>query len=130
MAGASATTSTSAAPVGAAVQIVQGLCYVYHIFVIPFQLALVHSEKVEFSASYAMGYVADGIVTLSLFFIYFPDKGGMLVPAGKLPYDPQILKPPADYRGADQINVAGPAKVGNGNTTPESSESSGRTHVV
>ena len=35
----------------------------------------------------------------------FPDKGGMLVKAGGLgSYDPQIIKPPADMRGADQMN--------------------------
>ena len=51
-----------------AVALLQGLCYVYHIFVIPYQLALVHSDKVVFNASYATGYVADVIVTLSLVF--------------------------------------------------------------
>jgi NNP family nitrate/nitrite transporter-like MFS transporter len=44
------------------------------------------------------------VVTLSCFAIYFPDAGGMLFPAGKLKYDPQIIKPPANYRGADSMN--------------------------
>jgi len=44
------------------------------------------------------------VVTLSCFGIYFPDAGGMLFPAGKLKYDPQIIKPPANYRGADSMS--------------------------
>ena len=45
------------------------------------------------------------IVTLLLVAVYFPDMGGMLVGAGGLPcYDPQIIKPPADYRGADSMD--------------------------
>jgi len=43
-------------------------------------------------------------VTLSCFFIYFPDSGGMFHAAGKLKYDPQRIKPPANYRGADSMN--------------------------
>jgi NNP family nitrate/nitrite transporter-like MFS transporter len=43
-------------------------------------------------------------VTLSCFALYFPDSGGMLFGAGKLKYDPQIIKPPANYRGADSMN--------------------------
>jgi len=43
-------------------------------------------------------------VTLSCFAIYFPESGGMLFGAGKLKYDPQIIKPPANYRGADSMN--------------------------
>ena len=43
-------------------------------------------------------------VTLSCFGLYFPDSGGMLFGAGKLKYDPQIIKPPANYRGADSMN--------------------------
>merc|ERR1719502_1897648 len=46
-------------------------------------------------------------VTASMFFIYFPDKGGMLFPAGALgKYDPQLVKPPADYRGADSMDFS------------------------
>lgn len=45
-------------------------------------------------------------VTLSCFAIYFPESGGMLFGAGKLKYDPQIIKPPADYRGADSMDFA------------------------
>ena len=43
-------------------------------------------------------------LTLSCFAIYFPDAGGMLFAAGKLKYDPQIIKVPAGYRGADSMN--------------------------
>ena len=43
-------------------------------------------------------------VTLSCFGLYFPDSGGMLFGAGKLKYDPQRIKPPANYRGADSMN--------------------------
>ena len=46
-------------------------------------------------------------LTALMFFIYFPDMGGMLFPAGGLgKYDPQIIKPPADYRGADSMDFA------------------------
>jgi hypothetical protein len=42
-----------------------------------------------------------------MFFIYFPDMGSMLFPAGGLgKYDPQLVKPPADYRGADSMDFA------------------------
>ena len=45
------------------------------------------------------------LVSLLMFLVYFPDKGGMLVKAGGLgSYDPQIIKPPAEMRGADQMN--------------------------
>ena len=55
------------------------------------------------------GFINLGIVIMSvsllMFLIYFPDKGGMLVKAGGLgSYDPQIIKPAADMRGADQMN--------------------------
>ena len=44
-------------------------------------------------------------ISLLMFLVYFPDKGGMLVKAGGLgSYDPQIIKPPAEMRGADQMN--------------------------
>merc|ERR1711988_2005145 len=57
------------------------------------------------------GFIYLGImvisVTASMFFIYFPDKGGMLFPAGALGgYDPQLIKPPADYRGADSMDFS------------------------
>merc|ERR1711990_1081869 len=44
------------------------------------------------------------LVSLSLFFLYFPEHGGMLFKAGALgSYDPQLLKPPKDLKGADQL---------------------------
>jgi len=53
-----------------------------------------------------LGFLVIGL-TATLFFVYFPDKGGMLFPAGGLgKYDPQIIKPPADYRGADSMDFA------------------------
>merc|ERR1712146_115271 len=57
------------------------------------------------------GFIYLGImvisVTASMFFIYFPDKGGMLLPAGALgKYDPQLVKPPTDYRGADSMDFS------------------------
>ena len=46
-------------------------------------------------------------ITALMFFIYFPDMGSMLFPAGGLgKYDPQLVKPPADYRGADSMDFA------------------------
>jgi NNP family nitrate/nitrite transporter-like MFS transporter len=36
--------------------------------------------------------------------VYFPEHGGMFFKAGALgSYDPQIIKPPAGYRGADSV---------------------------
>jgi len=53
-----------------------------------------------------LGIMVIGL-TASLFFVYFPDMGGMLFPAGGLgKYDPQIIKPPADYRGADSMDFS------------------------
>jgi NNP family nitrate/nitrite transporter-like MFS transporter len=47
------------------------------------------------------------LVNLTMFGIYFPDKGGMLFPAGGLgSYDPQLWKPPAEYRGADSVDLS------------------------
>lgn len=46
-------------------------------------------------------------VTCLMVFIYFPDMGGMFVKAGALgSYDPQIIKPPSHYRGADSMDFA------------------------
>merc|ERR1719454_2421032 len=45
------------------------------------------------------GFITLGIIiivgTLSMFGIYFPAGGS---------FDPQLIKPPADLRGADQLN--------------------------
>jgi NNP family nitrate/nitrite transporter-like MFS transporter len=39
--------------------------------------------------------------------VYMPEHGGMFFKAGALgSYDPQIIKPPADYRGADSVVMA------------------------
>merc|ERR1719267_367710 len=57
------------------------------------------------------GFLYLGIMVISItalmFFVYFPDMGSMLTPAKALgSYDPQLIKPPADYRGADSIDFA------------------------
>jgi len=47
------------------------------------------------------------LITALMFLIYFPDTGAMLCPAGALgKYDPQLIKPPADYRGADHMDFS------------------------
>jgi len=46
------------------------------------------------------------IITLLMFAVYFPDKGGMIFKAGSLPYDPQRIKPPENYRGADSMDYS------------------------
>jgi len=44
-------------------------------------------------------------ITALMFLVYFPEHGSMLFPAHGLgSYDPQIIKPPADYRGADSMD--------------------------
>jgi len=46
-------------------------------------------------------------LTATMFFVYFPQHGGLLVKAGALgKYDPQLVKPPEDYRGADAMDFA------------------------
>jgi len=46
-------------------------------------------------------------VTSLLFFVYFPDMGGMLLKQGAIKYNPQLIKPPAGYLGADVLNLDG-----------------------
>ena len=51
-----------------------------------------------------LGAMVIGLTAL-LFFVYFPDMGSMLFKAGGLgSYDPQLIKPPSDYRGADSMD--------------------------
>ena len=54
------------------------------------------------------GYVILGAViictSLLMFGIYFPDMGGMLFKPGQIPYDPQRVKVPEGYRGADVLD--------------------------
>lgn len=53
-----------------------------------------------------MGIYIIGITSL-LFFVYFPDMGGMLMKKGTLgKYDPQLIAPPKGYRGADSMDFA------------------------
>merc|ERR1712167_65610 len=43
--------------------------------------------------------------------VYFPEHGGMFFKAGALgSYDPQIIKPPEGYRGADSVIMEGEEK--------------------
>lgn len=58
-----------------------------------------------------MGAMIIGLTSL-MFLIYFPDTGGMLFKAGALKYDPQIVKPPADYKGADVMDYGAQKKSG------------------
>ena len=44
--------------------------------------------------------------TATLFFMYFPEHGGMFHKAGALKYDPQCIKPPAGYRGSDAMDYS------------------------
>jgi len=45
--------------------------------------------------------------------VYMPEHGGMFFKAGALgSYDPQIIKPPEDYRGADSVIMTKEQKVG------------------
>ena len=61
-----------------------------------------------------LGFVYLGISVIALtsliFVMYFPEEGAMLVGKGGLgKYDPQIIKPPPDYRGADQMDYSAAA---------------------
>lgn len=57
--------------------------------------------------------------SLVMFGIYFPKEGGMLFkPGGLGTYDPQRWKPPADFRGADQMDYQNVAE-GATNTSTE-----------
>merc|ERR1711959_827240 len=53
--------------------------------------------------------------------VYLPEHGGMFFKAGALgSYDPQIIKPPQDYRGADSVIMAEeqkPEKAADGEVT-------------
>ena len=49
------------------VGLLQAVCYVYHIFVIPCQIAMVHSADVRLDTFYILGYTADGILVLCNF---------------------------------------------------------------
>ena len=34
-------------------------------------------------------------------FVHFPEHGSMFFPKGAIGYDPQLIKPPSDYRGVN-----------------------------
>ena len=55
-----------------------------------------------------LGFVQMGATiigaTLLCFGLYWPEYGGMLFKPGQIKYDPQIIKPPAGYRGADAMD--------------------------
>jgi len=51
--------------------------------------------------------------SLSMFAIYLPEHGGMLFRAGELgKYNPQLIKPPTDLRGSDQLEYDTNNKTG------------------
>ena len=52
-----------------------------------------------------LGILVIGITQL-LFGLYFPESGGMIFRKGSLKYNPQLVKPPADYRGADSMDYS------------------------
>jgi len=66
------------------------------------------------NAPFDDGFIWLGIIimtmSLTMFGIYFPEHGGMLFKAGSISYDPQLIKPPADMKGADQLNYNGAGK--------------------
>ena len=52
-------------------------------------------------------------VTSTLLLVYFPEHGSMLTKAGSITcYDPQLIKPPAGYRGADSMDYSRAADAG------------------
>ena len=53
-----------------------------------------------------LGMVVCGLTTM-LVFIYFPEHGSMLLRPRALGtrYDPQLIKPPPDYRGSDSVRM-------------------------
>ena len=63
--------------------------------------------------------------------LYFPKEGGMLLPPG-LPFDPQLIKPDADQKGADELNFHGTSTtevkvVNSGASTPDVSSHNGNS---
>jgi len=68
------------------------------------------------------GFIYLGIVIVSVSMIqhllYFPKEGGMLLPPG-LPFDPQLIKPAADQKGADELDFKGKTGVISGGSTPD-----------
>ena len=70
------------------------------------------------------GFLYLGIMVMAvtglMHLIYFPDMGSMLLPKGGLgKYDPQLVKPPADYRGADLMDYSKAAEAQKGKDKPE-----------
>jgi len=74
-------------------------------------LGAVISQRAFFFAStmrtdFGILYLGITVIATSLTMlgIYFPEHGSILTGPGSLgSYDPQLFKPPADYRGADQM---------------------------
>jgi len=50
-------------------------------------------------------------VTMLLIFVHFPEHGSMFFKKGAISYDPQFIKPPAGYRGADDLQAVAPQEV-------------------
>ena len=80
-------------------------------------LGSVIALSIFFSGSFRddLGLAYMGIYILAvtglLFFVYFPDMGGMLLKPGAIKYNPQLIKPPAGYLGADVLNLDGLKKA-------------------
>merc|ERR1711998_385884 len=59
------------------------------------------------------------VLTALIAFVYFPEHGSMLLPKGGCgKYDPQLIKPPADYRGSDSMDYEA-LKKGKGGTNTD-----------
>ena len=73
-------------------------------------LGAVISGQIFFTGAYRtdQGILNLGImimcITLLIGLMYFPEHGSMFFKAGALKYDPQLIKPPAEYRGADVMD--------------------------
>jgi nitrate/nitrite transporter NarK len=52
------------------------------------------------------------LTSFSMFFLYFPEEGGMVLPKG-LPYDPQLVKPKAGAKGSDELDFNAPKEETN-----------------
>jgi len=76
--------------------------------------------RVDLGLAYMGIYICS--VTLLLFLVYFPDMGGMLFKPGAIKYNPQLIKPPAGYLGADVLNLDGLKKTDTEEAAPKDVE--------
>ena len=73
--------------------------------------------RVDLGLAYMGIYIC--AVTLLLFIVYFPDMGGMLLKPGAIKYNPQLIKPPAGYLGADVLNLDNLKTAGSEEAAPK-----------